>query len=229
MNVSQADPLIGQHAIHWVMCGEAYAPSKRQNIDQWELLDYATDYCTYVNEDDQCIVAYKGTTNTRDLLQDALITKFNVPSRGFTSIPYVKELLETYSVQVTGHSLGGAVARVVASSLGLGVVTFNEAAPPTAYVTNPSNSASYHIVWDIISAWQQPTLRIDKNFRGTSVNSVKSWSTAHSLSSFSNERMGRPVGADFENHLFQDWWKRLSLATKISLKLFVIKELPEIK
>jgi putative lipase involved disintegration of autophagic bodies len=145
-DVSQADPLIAQHAVHWVMCGEAYAAAKRPQINEWELLEYETDYVTYT-KDEYCIVAFKGTSNASDIVQDLQIAKVGMPARAFELTPYVKNLLEEYKVQVTGHSLGGAIARIIGQSLQLGVVTFNQAAPPTGPVTNPPNSTNYHIVW----------------------------------------------------------------------------------
>ena len=59
---------------------------------------------------------------------------------------------------LTGHSLGGAIARCVSSQLNLPSVTFNAAAPPSNPVFNSSLETSYHIVYDIVSAWQEPDI-----------------------------------------------------------------------
>ena len=106
-SVDQADPIIQPHALHWVLCEESYSLEKRQTIDEWELLEYTTDYCTYT-KNEFCIVAFKGTSNASDIIQDLEITKFNIPDRALTLTPYVQKLLEDYRVQLTGHSLGGS-------------------------------------------------------------------------------------------------------------------------
>ena len=73
------------------------------------------------------------------------------------------ELNNSLSASLTGHSLGGAIAREVGKMLHLRVVTFNAATPPSAPVTSGPSEVDYHTVFDIVSAWQSPnTVRIDK-------------------------------------------------------------------
>ena len=141
--------------------------------------------------------------------------------RAETAIDFLSEfaLLNPCSaVQLTGHSLGGAIARVIGKELGLRYVTFNAAAPPSSPVENSDSSTNYHIEFDIISAWQSVNvLRISKNLSPVS-SALTAWIPyiwvlrvfdsllpAHSLVMFSNEIPGTVVSAEREEAEITKW------------------------
>lgn len=80
------------------------------------------------------IVAFRGTDNPSDLVEDAQLT-FGMNTAMYPIGEAVAAGAGNHGqVYVTGHSLGGAVAQVVGSRMGLPFVTFN--APGVALVAS---------------------------------------------------------------------------------------------
>jgi len=109
----------------------------------------------------------------------------------------------------------------------LKVVTFNAAAPASSPVVTSKGETDYHIMYDLISAWQSPsTIRIDKGTRPklTPFESYipymwlwKTWENilpAHSLIMFSKEVKGVIVDPQTENAEIQNWFKSLPSGAK---------------
>lgn len=169
--LEQCDPLISRHALHWVLSAEVYNTTRRLQIEAWKLVaQYSTyDQVFYTNEDFG-IMAYRGSADAYDIYNDVYVARPGSKSfpKVAPAIAQMKQILSSgeYKIQVTGHSLGGALARHVGQACGLGVVTFNAASPPSNPATSGPNEVDYHIVFDVISAWQHPnTIRIDKGYR----------------------------------------------------------------
>lgn len=231
---SEPDPILGENSIHWLVCRESYKSERSPIIgidDEWILGYQDEETCIYHQVDvegtvlDYCIIGFRGTAATGDIYDDYKLSikgnKGDFP-RAQEGIQFTRQFMEQNPeliIQLTGHSLGGAIARITGQTLGLGIVTFNAAAPPTNPVETGPNEIDYHIVFDIISAWQQPnTIRIDKGYRPMvkyqhSIipktwlkNVVSDLAPAHSLSNFSNEKPGKIIQAKSENYLIQLWF-----------------------
>lgn len=225
-----ADPIIQEHAIHWVMCLETYSKRRSPTVGTtWELKGDFPQTCIYILKCDRkrCIIAFRGTDEAKDLYDDYEITMNRVFPRKEQGMVLINRIFDSHpdiSIELCGHSLGGAIAREVGREYGLPVVTFNAAAPPTSPVTNGDNEVNYHIVFDIISAWQNPyVLRIDKGY-----NPIPSWwqrpflathfyasfndiLASHSLTNFSNERDGRVICGEEENAFFNLWLQTMPI------------------
>ncbi len=207
------------------------------------------DVVIYINNE-KAIIAFRGTASVQDVLNDIQLShKGNSCNfeKVSPSLKYVQMFLdntpEETLVQCTGHSLGGAVARCVGSGLKLGVVTFNSAAPPTSPVINGTNQVHYHIVFDVISAWQSPCIRIDKGFRPNEMKylgpyiskffhttSLKRLEKAHELMNFSNEKLGTTVDGLLEDELWSIWLNKLpGLMRRIFLKFVGVDVLPPVE
>jgi len=258
-DIYNADPLIARHAVHWVLCQEAYnSPDARQrNVNGWQLYEDINqiDTCVYVL-DDSAIISFRGTQNAKDVVNDIQLATPGNSSCSFNkvnpAVELVQSLLETgLSVQCTGHSLGGAVAKCVGEKLGLGVVTFNMAAPPSNPIfSSPPNQVHYHIVFDVISAWIKST-RIDKGIRpGKDVigkyttripilkhlfpeytinTSFKPLLEAHQLSLFSNQKKGILVTNEYEQSIWFQWFNGMQkLVQNIFLKFIQAHSLPSL-
>jgi hypothetical protein len=219
--VDDADGLIRPHAIHWLVCIETYKELKLPQVGfSWVLEFDSEETCVYRFRDER-IVGFRGTHTSKDLYDDFKIAMGSVFPRAIEGIEFVSGLLlddPNVSVELCGHSLGGAIAREVGGRLGLRVVTFNAAAPPTDPVVSSLNEIDYHIVFDIISAWQSPnTVRIDKGHRPiptfwqrlTPVTwlhaSTSGLIEAHKLSNFSSEVYGKVMCGEEETSLFKRW------------------------
>lgn len=157
---AQADPIIQEFAIHWVLAKEAYASNRRPSIEGWMYFQplSGADAAVY-RLGEQIIVAFPGSQTPADIHNDVVLsdpkTKNEFP-KAAAAVDMLETLMDYFPdciVVLTGHSLGGAVARVAGGELGLDFVTFNAAAPPSAPVINVGNSVCFHIVFDIISAW----------------------------------------------------------------------------
>lgn len=229
------------HGIHWVLCQEVYSINRRPVIDDWVLVpEYTTeDTGCYVQEDGGCIFAFRGSTSKQDLINDVSIANGKPVQKVGPATALVQSFIwdnNTRNIQLTGHSLGGAVARHVKDALSLSCVTFNAGAPPTAPVVTGGGEVDYHICFDVISAWQSPmTIRIDKGYRPHAMQRIRSlfgkalstlfattvgitFLKAHALSNFSRARPGKQVPAEYENNIFQKWYGGMPLIFK---KLFL--------
>lgn len=221
------DPNVRPHAIHWLVCMETYEENRQIFLGdglKWALIHDEPETCVY-RSDDTIIAGFRGTKAFKDLYDDAKLSFGQVFTRGTTAVTFMKGLLsenQNFKIEVTGHSLGGAIARVVCEDLGLSAITFNAAAPPTSPVSVCPKSVNYHIVFDVISAWQSPhTVRIHKGFQPIASPfarlSLALWLylsftdiiDSHHLYHFSNEINGVITTAEEENKLMKDWWKSL--------------------
>ena len=231
---ANADPIIRKHAIHWVLSQEAYATTRRPDIEGWKLMAQKEDVVVY-ESNEYTIVAFRGTSGSEDVKNDIQLAKPG--SKSFAKVKPAIELIKPYidgrMIQTTGHSLGGALARHVGQALGLGIVTFNAAAPPSNPVHGGPNEVDYHVAFDIISAWTRPTtIRIDKGFHPNRPQKWKSkgWFLttgmkpmfdAHALSNFSNERHGKIITESQEDDILKEWYKNLPYTFKAAFLLFI--------
>jgi hypothetical protein len=259
MNETDADPIIGENAIHWLICIQTYEASRAPvlGINQDWFLGYQDlETCVYHRKDlenfvlKQTIIGFRGTAAMKDVKDDIKLSIGGSQTfpRAEEGISFVQEYLDEnpeLMIQLTGHSLGGAIARHVGQVLGLGIITFNAAAPPSNPVITGPNEIDYHIVFDIISAWQYPnTVRIDKGYRPIKNRSLiplawadkalKEMYQSHSLSNFSKERQGVVITAEQENKLFKIWFYSLPLLLKKYVTYFLLGvggkiKLPEIQ
>jgi hypothetical protein len=239
--MDDADEFIRPHVLHWLICIETYrSQSDRLSSLDWGrwVLEYGSEEtCVYSSiHENKKIIGFRGTKASKDLYDDLKIAMGSIFPRAVEGVSFVSSILETGAeVELCGHSLGGAIAREVGGRLALPVVTFNAAAPPTAPVLSLFNEVDYHIVFDIISAWQSPnTVRIDKGFRPVPTFWQKltpiTWlhasfadiEKAHKLSNFSNEVYGRVICGEDETRLFNKWLVSLprSLANFVYVVVF---------
>ncbi|MGL5934607.1 MAG: hypothetical protein ACRCZI_03175 [Cetobacterium sp.] len=175
------------------------------------------------------IIAFRGTHASKDLYDDLEISNGRIFPRVQEALPWVADFIKlnpSVRLHVTGHSLGGGIAREVGRSLRLEIVTFNAASPPSAPVVNPEHSTNYHIVFDLISAWQSKNVvRIDKGYRplkqnwalvlnhtlGFMVGIFNGIKPSHSLSNFSGVLPGSLMIASHEDAFFQEWYRHLAV------------------
>lgn len=248
-NTSDVDPIVSKHAVHWLACVETYQKSRRSWINDWWLAYQDAETCLYAKEK-TVIFAFRGTQATKDLYDDMKISAGDNFPRVAEAISYIKELIALntdLSIELTGHSLGGAIARESAKRLNIptNVVTFNAAAPPSSPVTSNQNEVDYHIVFDMISAWQKPnTVRIDKGYSpspsllevfATQTLPFYSWFhifdgviPAHELKNFSNLKPGKVISADEETKIMNNWYLLLPIKTRlyVTTALFGIGGMP---
>lgn len=264
VNINDADPLIERHAIYWVLSSESYKINRRQNIDGWEAVMLNLDSIVYGKDNNLIVAfrgtdpssktdlwndLQIGTTSSlntsltklKNFVTGAKSSQVGGASCAFDKtgpavemINFLKRENPGKMISLTGHSLGGAVARCAGDSSGLLSITFNAAAPPIKQTVTDENSVNYHIVLDIISAWQYPnTIRIDKGFRpprpslfgplGISAwikiiwNAKKVLLPAHALDVFKKYRPGTIMSAAQENHIIQQWWKSLPVLLRKAL------------
>lgn len=230
------DPVIKDHVFHWLMCIESYRGFRQLYIGPWILLYHDVETCIY-RLDCSVIIAFRGTESTDDLYDDLRLSFGRVFPRATRAEAYInalKGLNPWLNITLTGHSLGGAIARVVAEPSGLPSVTFNAAAPPSAPVT--SKGVDYHIVFDMISAWQGPdTIRIDKGFRPARASPwslilpynwardvLKGVAPAHGLDCFSNNIQGRIVSSATEDDYIRTWFLSLSIKARSYLLILML-------
>jgi hypothetical protein len=234
------------HAIHWLVCLETYKEVRAVTLGHYWDLDYSDlETCVYRLRCNRkrIIVGFRGTASQKDLYDDWKITMSEIFPRAQQGRIFLYDLLTKefdLDIELTGHSLGGAIAREVPKGWlrPKRVVTFNAAAPPTSPVISESYEVNYHIVFDIISAWQSPyTVRIDKGFRPIPSWWQKSltilWVHAslsdlvksHSLVNFSNERAGVVICGEDETIMINNWLGSLhsNLRRAVMITMFGIK------
>lgn len=103
------------------------------------------------------VVAFRGTDNTSDLVEDAQLT-FAINTAMYPIGEAVAAGAGAHGpVYVTGHSLGGAVAQVVGSRMGLPFVTFN--APGVALIASRN-------------VWQANSLAFQARAFGAAVSAI---------------------------------------------------------
>lgn len=244
-SISNADPIISQHAIHWVLSKEVYSTTRRNEIDGWFLIGGTSDTVMYSNNE-YGIIAFRGSQTLSDIQSDIQLSRPGGNGCDFSKLNQAIPLIEKFKqenqgleIQLTGHSLGGSIARCAGEKFGLRVVTFNGASPPSNPVTSGSMETDYHIIFDLISAWQHPnTIRIDKFFRPspsrlnplTWLNyTLKPVLQAHSIENFSNARTGVMKSNEVENVIIQGWYSRLYDWQKDLFKKFIgLNRLPPI-
>lgn len=248
---NDADPIIRRHAIHWLACIESYRAPKRPRLGRWSLVYDTMETCIYKQDRvNRVLVAFRGTKAPKDLYDDTQLTMGKVFPRAAEAVKLVEDLAALnpgLTIELTGHSLGGAVAREVEKLTGLVTVTFNAAAPPSFPVV--SGATDYHIVFDLISAWQSPnTVRIDKGFNPRPpalwyvipymwmLQIFDSVLPAHELKNFSREIPGTVVTTGVESGNIQRWFLSLPIKGRAYLltALFGIRgalasSLPELK
>lgn len=224
--IQNADTIIRDHAVHWLACIESYQPNKRRFIGSWWLVYEDEETCVYkANPCNKVVVAFRGTKVAKDLWDDALLSYGMVFPRVDQATTFISKLAAMNHgvvIELTGHSLGGAIAREAGKILSLKAVTFNAAAPPSRPVTSPF-SIDYHIAFDFISAWQNPnTIRIDKGYWpiqpfGLTGFILPMWIhhlfngvlPSHELKNFSNERVGVQISASIEDGYIKKWFRSL--------------------
>lgn len=188
----------------------------------------------------KAILGFRGTQDSKDLYDDLEISLGRlVFPRAVEASDWVFALRSLnqhldLDLSLTGHSLGGGIAREVGRILALDIVTFNSASPPSAPVTNPVRSVNYHIVFDLISAWQSPgAVRIDKGYRPWSAFPMRIpylWvhhilygvKPAHKLTNFTKRLPGNVVTAGFENEIIQRWFLGFSTADRLFMLTYLI-------
>lgn len=242
---ASANPLLGENALHWVFCLESYSSSRRPQIDDWVLVGETVDTCMYRDsESERAIVAFRGTQTLSDIKSDVQLSRPGGDGCDFNRMGPAMQMLEEFieefpdvAIQLTGHSLGGAIARCAGQRLSLGIVTFNSAAPPSHPVYTGPNEIDYHIAFDIISAWQNPnTVRIDLGYRPRRVAwydprkyknaSLETLLKAHSLSNFAGQK-GRIISVQEENSIWQGWYKSLPRFIRRDILDFIqVNQLP---
>lgn len=241
LSTSQADLIIKEHAIHWVFANEVYSSVRASNIEGWSLLENDNiDTCAY-EKDGLIIAAFRGTYDFNDVKIDVSIS---LPGGANEKVHqakiFMEDLMDEYDclVQVTGHSLGGDTARQIGRMYGLGIVTFNCAAPPSNPQVKGDNEVHYHIVFDLISAWQDGCVRIDKGYRPKEPSvairkavlmpgsylakvianglAVKPLAEAHSILAFDNRRRGILINNKTEYTYWTKWFNKLPMTIRIT-------------
>lgn len=238
------DPIIAPHTIEWLACLQSYNSLRAPSIGAWTLSFQNEDTCIY-SLDSQSIIAFRGTQTSADIINDIQLSQsysnFNKIAPAVVLVTeYIKET--NHACMLTGHSLGGALARQVCRELGIKCVTFNCAAPPSSVVPRGVGEVHYHVVFDLISAWQGGAVRIDKGFRPNMSGlvywlrkipfvgkyagalfksySLKQMVEAHKLSNFGNGKRGQVVDEKFEDDLWKGWYKRVPTQIKLYFLAF---------
>ena len=240
---SNADPILGPHVIHWLLSREVYNTLRRPEIEGWNLVGGTADTVMYHNPASidipgRAIIAFRGSQTLLDIRADIQLSRPGGNGCDFDKLKPAEEMISNFltdnpdvEIQLTGHSLGGAIARCAGQKLGLGIVTFNSAAPPSNPVYTGPNEIDYHIVFDFISAWQSDnTVRIDKGYRPPSYSIFSSLRRidfasmnvfkAHSIDNFSNQKKGKVISGNQESTLLFTWYNSLPKIIQHAFNLF---------
>lgn len=74
----------------------------------------------------EAVIAFRGTDDFNDVINDVAIVQGNPPLQASIGLEFAKATKSQYSkLSLTGHSLGGAIAILVANQLNLKAYTFN--------------------------------------------------------------------------------------------------------
>lgn len=230
--VIQIEPWVrDEHKDALLFCQNVYTPPFYKNVHGWRLIIEARSYGVWEkniegtiaapNATRRLIIAIKGTSNIRDLLDDVKIGSGRLSKNTFLSkeiravirtlFPNLQpnEQIDPDQLLLTGHSLGGFVAIQLASEFKVTGVSFNGAGT----VVSPTNFGQqqniyhYHIVGDFISTHvsnqtANVTRAMKKSFSGTFFDI-----RAHSISSFfvGTDPTQKLLTADEEQDLFTRW------------------------
>jgi len=221
---ADADSIISNHYIYWLICIQTYKRNRDAILSGWKLVYHDVETCIYLFGCN-VIAGFRGTARAKDIYDDILLSFGKVFPRTEQAVIFLRQFMQLNPgiiLELTGHSLGGAVAREAGRILSLRSITFNAAAPPSSPVFTTELSTDYHIVFDIISAWQHPNvIRIDKKFWplpstfGLVIPYFWLWHIldgiigSHSLDNFSNRVKGNVITADIENNYLQRWFLSL--------------------
>jgi glutathione peroxidase-family protein len=132
-------PTNNPHAIHEHLASAAYH-NNPESIHGYKIDQALSDKETkvFVNQKGKVIVSFRGTAATQDLVSDLGIVTGDRGARFIKSLDVTKKAIAKYgqeNVEVTGHSLGGTIARHVSEKLGLKGKAFNPGASPFEAVT----------------------------------------------------------------------------------------------
>jgi hypothetical protein len=123
------------HAVHEHLASAAYYKS-HPSIHGYHIDKSLSDEETkvYVNKKGKVIVSFRGTTTPEDIITDAEIIGGQRGKRFDKSAEQVRQVIKKYgqeNIEVTGHSLGGTIARYISDKFGLKGKAFNPGASPT--------------------------------------------------------------------------------------------------
>lgn len=248
------DPIITKHAVQWLVSRQTYAiPRQRLLVwkgSAWLLIYEDSETCVYHNIRDRRIcIGFRGTKTQKDLYDDFLISTNQIFPRAIEAIELTRRMKVEYpcsTILLTGHSLGGAIAREVGNVYLVSTVTFNAASPPSfpVLIINPFE-VDYHIVFDFISAWQQGpnVIRIDKGYWPMTWWNPYAWGwhifdgvkNSHRLTNFSDEKPGKIIPAFQENQYMRKWFASLPFTLRVPVLTMLFAAgnysttLPEIK
>lgn len=254
---SDCDYSIKQHAIQWLVCYETYRPERRKTLSlYWQLFYDTAETCMYRLEcnQDRIIIGFRGAYHIKDVKTYFKMMRDVDYDRVYQAIVAVRGILEKQpnaKIYLTGHGVGGTIAKYVAHELHLIAITFNSAGMPTRYekLVEYKDEVNYHIVYDILSAWQPSkyTVRIHKG-----LNPLPHWienlskplsmisigtklSINHDLDTFSKySGNGKRICGFEEDALLQEWWDKLPFIYKYPIRAFLFladidsKDLPRL-
>lgn len=173
---------------------DAYQQQRQDNLHAYSLLPDMSDQqiAVYINEDNKSLmVALKGTSTIRDVITDLkLATGIALKDdefywRASRTIRKLKSKYKGYTIYVSGHSLGGAVARKIAEEFpDIKAVGFNPGSglPQLFSGSDPKNFTTIRNTGDVVSLLGKAS-----NENGTrSTDSINPFGGIHSIDSFTN-------------------------------------------
>lgn len=113
-----------------------YDVKKNKLPEGWKLIEIEKNpkngfYACLAKKGDEVAIAFRGTelTSIKDLRNDVAMNNHKLPSQAYSALKYydeVKEIFPNVKISVTGHSLGGSLAQIVAADRNnVEGVTFN--------------------------------------------------------------------------------------------------------